>query len=399
MQGLPVIDQPALLSPVMPRGGVQRNAGPGPVPAKRRHRAAIFGFILIVLLPLIATTAYLLAVAADQYASTTGFVVRQSDKTTSPAFEFLGGISSLTSASPTDATILYEFIQSQRMVELVDAAIDLRAIFSRPAFDPVFAFDPEDSIEDLTRHWGRMVKVSFDNSSGLIEIRVLAFTPEDAARISTEIVRQSTLKINELSAIAREDATRYAREDLDEAVDFLKTARQQMGTFRNRTQIIDPKADIQVQMGLIGTLQTQLAEAMIELDLMRTATRNDDPRIRQTEQRIAIIEERIRIERGMSGVGDPAGQAAFSDLVGQYESLAVDQQFAEQAYVAALATFNEARAEASRQTLYLATYIDPTTAEDAEYPRRYVLAGLIGLFLFLIWSIGTLVAYSAWDRR
>ncbi len=244
-----------------------------------------------------------------------------------------------------------------------------------------------------------MVKVHFDNSSGLIEVRVLAFAPDEARRIGDEIVRQSTIKINELSAIARNDATRYAREDLEAAVAFLKTARQQMGTFRNRTQIIDPKADIQVQMGLIGTLQAQLAEAMIELDLMRTSTRNDDPRIRQTEQRIAIIQERIRIERGMSGVGDPAGQAAFSDLVGQYESLAVDQQFAEQAYVAALATFNEAQAEANRQTLYLATYIEPTTAEDSDYPRRFTLLGLAALFLFLIWSIGTLVAYSAWDRR
>lgn len=399
MQGLPVIDQPALLTPVRPLGGAQRDAGPGPVPAKRRHRAALAGFVLIVLLPLVLAAAYLLAIAADQYASTTGFVVRKADKASSPAFEFLGGISSLTSASSTDATILYEFIQSQRMVELVDDAIGLRAIYARPAFDPVFAFDPEDSIEDLTRHWGRMVKVHFDNSSGLIEVRVLAFAPDEARRIGDEIVRQSTIKINELSAIARNDATRYAREDLEAAVAFLKTARQQMGTFRNRTQIIDPKADIQVQMGLIGTLQAQLAEAMIELDLMRTSTRNDDPRIRQTEQRIAIIQERIRIERGMSGVGDPAGQAAFSDLVGQYESLAVDQEFAEQAYVAALATFNEAQAEANRQTLYLATYIEPTTAEDSDYPRRFTLLGLAALFLFLIWSIGTLVAYSAWDRR
>lgn len=398
MQGWAVNDKPAMPTPIRPLGGAQRPAGP--LPARRRHRAALFGFVLIVLLPLIAAAAYLLAVAEDQYASTTGFVVRKSDKTTSPAFELLGGISSLTSASSTDATILYEFIRSQRMVELVDAAIDLRAIFSRPAHDPVFAFDPEGSIEDLTRYWGWMVKVSFDNSSGLIEIRVLAFTPADAARISAEIVRQSTIKINELSAIAREDATRYAREDLESAVDFLKTARQEMGAFRSRTQIIDPKADVQIQMGLIGTLQTQLAEAMIELDLMRTSTRNDDPRIRQTEQRIAIIKERINAERGMTSMTDPAGQGGdFSDLIGRYESLSVDQEFAEQAYVAALATFNEARAEASRQTLYLATYIEPTTAEDSEYPRRYVLIALAGLFLFLIWSIGTLVAYSAWDRR
>lgn len=409
-----VSDIPASAVPIRP---LPEPPGPRPAPAapplmagpralrptrsaaQRRHRTILISFLLVVLLPLLLSGSYLFAVAADQYASRAGFVVRKSDKSSGPAFELLGGITSLTSAGSTDATILYEYIQSQRMIELVDGSLDLRRIYGKPALDPVFAFDPEGSIEDLERYWSRMVRPHFDSATGLVEIRVLAFAPEDATAIAREIIRQSSLKINDLSAVARDDATRYAREDLEAAVAFLKTARQTMAEFRNRTRIVDPKADVQVQMGLISTLQTQLAESMIELDTLRNSTRTEDPRIVQAEQRIAVIENRIDAERRKFGTVGDVSDEAFASVMGEYESLAVDQQFAEQAYVNALAIYDEALAEARRQTLYLATYIEPTRAETAQYPRRLVLFALIAVFLLMIWSIGSLVAYSIWDRR
>lgn len=386
------------------RGNATRLSGisMGAPRAATRKRLIVGSFVATVLLPLALAMAYLFAVADDQFASKTGFVVRKSDKTASSAFDILGGITSLSSASSTDATILYEFIKSQQMVDLVDRAIDLRTIYSRPEFDPVFAFAPDGTIEDLERFWARMVQPHFDSSTGLLELKVLAFTADDATRIAEEIVRQSSRKINELSAIARDDATRNAREDLNKTVAFLKSARQKMTEFRSRNQIVDPKADIQVQMGLISTLQTQLAEAMIELDMLKLTTRDNDPRIQQVEQRIAVIQTRIDAERGKIGASTagagPNGEP-FSDIVGEFESLSVDREFAEQAYVAALATYNEAVADANRQTLYLAPYIEPTHAERSEYPRRFTIIALLALFLGLSWSIVSLIAYSIWDRR
>lgn len=394
----PLPETPAPLSaPVAPSGPAPRRLRR--TAAQRRHRSIVASFLLAVLLPLLLTGTYLFAVADDQFASRAGFVVRKSDKAAGPAFELLGGITSLTSAGSTDATILYEYIQSQRMIELVDDKLDLRKIYGKPAFDPVFAFDPEGTIEDLEAYWSRMVRPHFDSATGLVEIRVLAFAPEDATAIADEIIRQSSLKINELSSVARDDATRYAREDLEAAVAFLKTARQTMTAFRNRTRIVDPKADVQVQMGLISTLQTQLAESMIELDTLRNSTRTEDPRIVQTEQRIAVIENRIDAERRKFGAVGDVSDEAFASVMGEYESLAVDLQFAEQAYVTALAIYDEALAEARRQTLYLATYIEPTRAETAQYPRRLVLFTLVAVCLLMIWAIGSLVAYSIWDRR
>ena len=89
----------------------------------------------------------------------------------------------------------------------------------------------------------------------------------------------------------------------------------------------------------------------------------------------------------------------LADIVGEYERLAVDREFAERAYITALSSYDAAQAEARRKSRYLAAYMEPTLAETAEYPRRATLSMLITLFVFLAWAIGALVIYSVKDRR
>jgi capsular polysaccharide transport system permease protein len=155
-------------------------------------------------------------------------------------------------------------------------------------------------------------------------------------------------------------------------------------------------------MGLLTTLQAQLADALIEQDLLRETTRSDDSRLLQGERRIVVIEARIEEERRKLGLGGGAGGAGgrvFADLVGEYETLVVDLEFAEQSYTAALAAFDAARNEARRQSRYLAAHVRPTLAERAEYPQRLLVLSLIALFSVLFWAIVVLTGYALRDRR
>ncbi|WP_300518255.1 capsule biosynthesis protein [Aliiroseovarius sp.] len=365
---------------------------------KRRHWALVASFVIMVLMPIGVSAAYLWNRAADQYISRVGFSVRTEE--VSSAIEMLGGIANLSGASSTDTDILYQFLQSQELVRRIDNQLDLRGIWSRvdPEQDPYFAFRPPGTIEDLVEHWGRKVRIYYDGGTGLIDLDVLAFDPEDARAIAQAIFEESSAMINQLSAIAREDAISYARDELEQAQTRLTEARVALAEWRNENQTVDPAADTQGQMGLVTNLQAQLAEALIEFDILRDTTRENDPRITQAERRIAVIEERIVAERAVLGTNGSTG-VAFADLVGEYERLVVDQEFAEQAYTAALAAFDAARNEARRQSRYLAAHVRPTLAEASEYPNRPTILITISLLLFLIWSVLALVAYSLRDRR
>jgi len=371
-----------------------------PARVRKRHGAVLLSFVALVITPIALAAVYLWLIAADQYASTVGFSVRKEEA--SSALEILGGITQLSGSSTSDTDILYEYIQSQKMVSLLQQKLDLAALWSKPEWDPVFSYDPEAAtIEHLVDYWSRMVRVYYDSGSGLIEIRVLAFDPEDAQHIAQEIFTESSDMINQLSALARADAVRYANEELAQAVERLKRARGAVTLFRNKNRVVDPTADIATQAGLLGTLQTQLAEALINLDLLDETTRSTDPRIARAERRVRVIRMRIDDERRKRGIigGSDDNQELFSTLVGEYERLIVDREFAEQTYISSLAARDVALADARRKSRYLAAHITPTKAERSLFPQRGVLVGLLALFLFMTWAILVLVAYSLKDRR
>lgn len=85
---------------------------------RKRHWGIAVSFVAFVLWPVLVTMFYLWVVAADQYSSHTGFTVRSEEK--GGATDLLGGLASFTAGSAnTDANVLYEFIQSQEIVEKI----------------------------------------------------------------------------------------------------------------------------------------------------------------------------------------------------------------------------------------------------------------------------------------
>lgn len=377
-----------------------------PATMKRRHWGQVASLVLVVLLPVILVGVYLFAFAEDQYASTTGFSVQREEGAT--ASDFLGIIPGLNSGSgAADADVLYEFIQSQEIVERIDAKLDLRAHYSQHwkgmpwNADKVFSIWPDASMEELLWFWNRVVRISYDKSAGLIELTVFAFEPDFAQALAQEIVVESQIMINNLSEAAREDSMRYALADLDEALERLKTAREALTTFRTRTQIVDPEADIQGRLGVLNNLQQQLAQALINYDLLLDTTNDGDPRLQQAQRRIEVIQERIASERDSFASSETKTGSAVDDypiVIAEFERLATDREYAEEAYRAALSALDVARAKAARQSRYLVTYIDPTRAQTSQYPQRWIIFGLTILFLILTWSIGALIYYSIRDR-
>ena len=398
-----------------------------PARMHRRHYGLIASFVAMVLLPVGLVAGYLYTRAADQYASTMAFTVRSEDISSSAAdllggigaglagagggsvgtdADILGGIGAgLAGAgggsAGTDADILYEFMHSPDMVRRVMDQIDLREVFGAPRDqDPIFALPADSTIEELTDYWSRMVNISYDSTSHLMEVTARAFTPQDARTIAETVFSESSRMINALSDIARADSTRYAQEDLQTALERLKNAREALTQFRLENEIVDVQADIASQMGLLSSLQGQQTEALIELDLISETTREGDPRLEQAQRRLAVIESRIADERQKFGAGGagPGGES-YANTVAQFESLSVDREFAERAYASALSAYDTAKAEANRQSRYLAAYITPTLAERAEYPRRIRIIATTALFALLLWIVSSLVFYALRERR
>lgn len=366
---------------------------------KARHYGLFLSLCLLVVGPVLVVALYLMLLAKPQYASEVGFVVRQEE--TGSASQMLGGLGQmLGTQSAGNSDLLFEFIQSQDLVQRIDNDFQLIAHYSQTwPWDPVFSVWPSATIEELRNFWQRMVRINYDKSSGIILVEVRARSPEAAREIADKIVQQSELMINTLNATARRDSMLNAEIDLKAALSQLRSAREELIAFQARTQIIDPLADMQGRLGVLGNFQQQLAQALVDLDLLIETADRTDPRVRQLERRIVVIQDRIADERQSFAAQDVTVENTdYPTLLAQYESLRVDLLFAEESYRSALAASTLARTNAERQQLYLATFILPTLAQKSEYPQRLLLISLTAFFALLFWSALALVYYSLRDR-
>ncbi|MEL7466004.1 MAG: sugar transporter [Pseudomonadota bacterium] len=385
---------------VVPEG---EKTGPAPRPARfrLRHFLVAFSFLLIVVAPAVLAIGYLYTKAADQYHSIVSFSVHSEE---TPSMDSIfGAFTQSTPNAAADTDILFDFIRSQQIVEDLRTTTDLVTIFNRPEEDPFFTLGEDPSVEELHSYWEWMVSIAYDRGTGIIEAEVRAFTPEDAQAIGAAIVERSGELINTLSQETRLDTIRFAEADLREAENRLKDIRLKLQEFRNQEQIVDPTAALEQRMGLQNALEQQLATQLIERDLLVGVAQPGDSRLVQLDRRIEALYARIDLERAKLGSGGSGAgseeQSRMAETFGRYEELLADREFAEQAYSAVLASYEQARADARRKHRYLLNHVGPTRAEEALYPSRWMLSTMIIVALVSIWLIVVMIGFNMKDRR
>jgi len=399
----PAPPRPAAPAPARPAVVAEAPVMLGSPPARPRgrHWLATAAFLLMVVLPTALAALYLAWIAADRYASRVAFSIR-SNQTVAP-LEILGAVTQLGNSSVlTDGQVLYDFIQSQQIVETVGAKLPLIAYYNRAPQDWVFSLGQDRSVEDLVEYWNDMVGVSLDPVTGILTVEARAFRPQEARAVAAEILAASSELVNQLSDTARADAVRYAAVELAEAEDRLRGIRARLRAFRDIEQEVDPSQNARVAIGLVAGLEEELSQARVQLELLRGALDESAPRIVLLRRQVESLEARIAAERTRLGTGAELGGAAarpLSQVVGEFEELVVDREFAEQAYTVSLATYQQAQAEARRRHRYLAAHIEPTLSEEPEYPDRPLLVAAVFLLSLAVWSILLLAAYNVRDRR
>lgn len=348
-----------------------------------------------MLVPSTIFTTYLYDVALDQYHSDAAFSIRSDESIGVPSLQ--SAFTQTVSSSKVEAEIIRDFIRSQALIERIEARTDLRAIFEVPGRDIVFTMQPGSSIEDRTWYWNRMVSVSVAPISGLVHLRVKAFTPEQAQSLAGLILSESGNIVDTLSESAEESYISASKKRRIETEAQLRDARAEVQKFRSENNIIDPESDFSIRNGVVAALQNELAQLLIERSVVDGFSKNGSSRVDAIDSKIEAIRSQIEIERE-DVLRREGGDRTLSGTLNEFESLLVELEIAEQSYKAALMQEEEARGAAQRQKRFVTVHIPPTLSEESQYPDRIFLS--IGVFfcLFAIWSVLVLIYYNVEDR-
>lgn len=177
-----------------------------------------------------------------------------------------------------------------------------------------------------------------------------------------------------------------------------------MREFQERYGIVDLDSQARALMSSVATVSAQKVAKKMELDYARRYSSADEPRTRQMESQIAVLDEALRdleVPRDDLPANAPAtGRAAAKGLLpaagtvpklrSEYEKLYRDRKVAETTLILALDKLETARASEARD---VSTFqiLDPPALPTRRSRPRLVLTSAVGALLGL-------VAAAAWEQ-
>ncbi len=355
-------------------------------------------FWLFFVIPMGLGITYYAKYASDQYEASAHFTIEKSGPRQSDPFGALTGLSGSV-ASTRDALIIKDFIESREVIERTRGDFDLKKLYARADKDWLSRLEENASIEDIVEYWQEKVSIQFDSASGIVDLSVMAFEPEDSVVIINAILKQSEELVNKLSEKSRQDSLSFARRELKNAENNLKGARKKVSSFRDSEQALSPQKNIETKINLVASLEAKLANAEADLRSLRVGLRDTSPKVKTAQNKVFALKRQVQKERARSTRRTSKKDAkSMSAIISKLEELMTEQGFAEKSYEAALLNIEQARIDATQQHRYLTVIVQPKLPEDPVKPNQPNDYLVLLLACLMLWGILSLIIASIRDH-
>lgn len=339
------------------------------------HKFLVLLFVASFLVPVFGASVYYGVVAADQYVTEARFAVRSGSDVS------VTGLSALSSFIDTgqarDGLIIADYVKSSSMVEALGGQYHLRNIFSKPKYDFIARFAPTDSDDELIKYWGKQLDVSVDRNSGLVTVKLRAFTPQESLALANSVIMQAEKMVNQLTRKSEMDALLRTEKELRLKREKLQRVVSELRDARNRAGILDVGMTAKAYSDLLTDLRLELAKQ--ELIIGTTAT--DAPQMQPLINRANVLRSQIgEYEKAIAGGIDASRfqRASLVEIATLMQEKEIELSIAKEEYAGAMASYETARLTTERQRSYLLTYVKPSLADEAIYPRRLLM--WLGIF-------------------
>jgi len=369
------------------------------MPAKRDSYSTYIGFALCVLVPTLIAAVYFGFIAATQYVSEFRFSVQDTTASSGPIpSSITSALGGPASTNVNDNYLVIDFLTSRATTEELQKRIKVTSLYAKPEADWWSRFNASLPMERFVLYWQHMVTAQYDMISGIATVSVRAFTPKDALLIADTMVTLSEELINQIANRSQIDAVRFAQQEVDRAQERLSRDHAKLTEYRNRVGLIDPTTSVSVSNAtLVQSQRANLAQLNTQLTtLVAQNLQPDAPaiialknQIKSTKEQLAITE--ADVGRGITG-------SALSSIVGEYEQINLELQFAEAMVTSTERALDLARANAAAQHLYITPYVQPSLPQSSTYPRRLLSIAAVAALSFIFWVIGLLITRSIRER-
>ena len=353
---------------------------------ERLNRLDSFKTVIYIMIVVIF---YYTFIAADRYVSNVSLSVKSTDGSSPISLSGIESLVGVASSSTEDIKLLQEYIKSFDMLQKLDEKINLRSLYEKQKLDLFFRIYSSTSKESYLKYYRDRIHILFDDTTGLLNVAVESFSPEDARIISAAILEESERFINEISHNIAREQLRFAQGELESAKQKYKDAKNELLAFQNEYGVFDPQSLAKTKAGFITEIELQISKKETELNTMRSYLNDNAPEIVALKAELRAHKEQLEKEK--SKVASNASQDKLNDVVAQFEALYLNLSFAEDVYKTAITAVETTRIEIGRKAKQVVVIQSPYVPDSAAYPNKMYNIITIFVILTLIFGVVRLV--------
>lgn len=357
---------------------------------RMRARRLIVRLVVGVGLPTALSIVYYGALVQPQYESVSTFTVQSADGAGPPsALQLL--VASVPGSATRDVMLVREYVRSRDMLEHLTREHAFIEHYTDGEVDWASRLAADAPVEDRYEYFLDHVDIEHDETSGVLTLRVRAFSREKAHELGEAILAASERMVNRLSERARTDRIELARQELTRAEERLSKARQDLRQIQTERGELDPTRSAAGLLEVRSRLEAELAIARAELSTLSASLQPNSPQVVEQRRRVSALQRQIDEQtRRLSG---PDGED-IGDTIASFEPIVIEKEFAQRAYESALTSIELARVDAARQHRYLVRIAGPSRPEDTSYPELWYAVLTAFVLSFALLGIGTLLVAS-----
>ena len=349
-------------------------------------------FACVVLLPTVAVFLYYLLWASPMYVSQTRFAIR-SAYSSGGGLDIASALLRSSSSTGADAHIVVEYIQSLDIIHDIDKELGVDLHFSDKGHDVFSRLTNNPTQDEQLRYWKWAVIPALDQDTGIITLETKAYSPEMAQKIAAAVLARSEALVNTMNLRAREDAVSLAQSEVQRAEARVRKAQEAMRNFRDAHTLLDPRVTAAGLQGVVTELEGEAVKLRAQLAEAQSFMRSSAPATKALQTRLKAVESQLDQEKQrLAGLRSQEGN--LNAVVGEYEDLTIEAEFAQKQLVTAMSALESARVHEVAKSRYVVAFQQPTLPDESLYPRPFLFTAYVFVGALLLLGLGSLITAS-----
>lgn len=345
---------------------------------------------IVVAAPMCLLIVYLVIFSQPRYISESKVAVKRPNDIDSSSLNFGLLLGASNPSSAEDSLYLKEYINSPDMLQTLDKKLDFHHAFSQSGWDFLFHLPADITSEGFLEYYRARLNVDYDEKTGLLTIQTQGFTPAFSQAFNQAVLKESERFINELSHKISREQMQFAEDELQETRERLNSSKNNLLSYQNSNNILDPAASAEAATTLVNALIAKKIDMEAELRNLLTYLREDAPQVVSTKNAIKSLQAQIDVEQNK--ITAPDGKK-LNSMAADFEDLKTTVKFDTDLYALALQAIEKTRIESARKLKTLSVISSPQLPQESRFPDiLYLLVSWLLVCCLLFGTAKLLIA-------